>query len=289
MSGSRFATVALVTTATAFLALPCRSEVPNKSAEPSLIALSQEVRALEALHAFQITSGQIAGLRTLLPTDVGTASRVAEVEKSAAFRKKLGELREALLEGTNEERIGELGDALDKIRESEKIELQDGFEPTEEAMNNAPEALRLLTPRQVANYVGTIADEIGDPLQCLLDAMDKSRKLKPEEATELGQDAAEEVGRLVAGLDEAKAGRIRDRVIQFLIVVRTLDDAEYKQQRLELQVKATDIIGKLGPTDILRNVTEQALADLLSNPRLPAALEALARAHKKAAKASVSK
>ncbi len=51
-------------------------------------------------------------------------------------------------------------------------------------------------------------------------------------------------------------------------------NAEFKAQRDDLDKEARKVVGDVGPTDVIRHYMERALAELLSNPRLGAAVEA---------------
>ena len=104
--------------------------------------------------------------------------------------------------------------------------------------------------------------------------MNKVRGLKDEQWKQLRDEVSEEVARLVAGLDTEKAGHVSDRVVQLLIQVRALKDDEFKKERPELEKTARQIVGEVGPLDVLRHAVERSLADLLSNPRLAAAIDA---------------
>jgi hypothetical protein len=59
-----------------------------------------------------------------------------------------------------------------------------------------------------------------------------------------------------------------------LIQVRALTEEEFKAQRPELEKMARAIVGDLSPLDVLRHALVQDLAELLSNPRLAAAIDA---------------
>ncbi len=66
-------------------------------------------------------------------------------------------------------------------------------------------------------------------------------------------------------LEKAQAG---------MKLARALKDEEFKAERPELEKMAGEIVGNLSPLDVLRHVLAQDLAELLSNPRLVAAIDA---------------
>ena len=81
-------------------------------------------------------------------------------------------------------------------------------------------------------------------------------------------------------VDAEKASKVGDKVVQWLIEVRSLDDDEFKAQRTELEKKARQIVGDPHPLDVMRRAMEMTLAELLSNPRLEAAIAARLKAAK---------
>jgi hypothetical protein len=164
---------------------------------------------------------------------------------------------------------------LDTLRHAENPEIDDGVEITDAAGERAKEVFKRLSARQVASYLVSAIDEIADPLEEILGALEKVRGLEEKEWKQLREEVSEEVGRLVAGLDAEKAGRIGDRVVQLLIQARALTDEEFKTERMDLEKEARQIVGEIGPLEVLGHTVEQALAELLSNPRLQTALDAV--------------
>lgn len=243
----------------------------------SLVALSREVEALRTLYALRLTRGQLEHLRELAPETVARPPADDTVEVSAALRKTLGELREALARADDDDRIGKLYDRYDELLSDEDAPLEGPVEYTEEAAEQAPSVLDMLTPAQVAGYLGGIADEVADPRQVVLEALAKARGVPAAEWAEARDAVASQVSRLAAGLDDDKARRIHDQVAQLLIVARGLREEEFKRERSSLEQKGLQIVTDAGPAEVLRHVMEEALAELLSNPRLPAALNARLR------------
>jgi hypothetical protein len=138
--------------------------------------------------------------------------------------------------------------------------------------------LRKFSARQVAQYAGSTAATIGDPLERLLDALGKVRGVPAKDWKDFRSQVSEEVAWLVAGIDADKSARVNDQVVQLLIKARGPKDEDFKKQRPALEKEAREVVGNLGPFDVLRNVTEHDLALLLSNPRLAAALDARLKA-----------
>ena len=261
---------------TGALCLAACPPVANPPTEPAppLSALSQEVSALQVLYSLDVTRPQLEALKKLAAKTAAKPAAQAAGKGSDGLRKKLTALRDALVDPKDDDRIGELMEDLDKLRDAEKPELADEIDVTEDAVLQAPAFLRTLSARQVASYVAGFAAEIMDPREHLLEALQKVRGLSDAEWGETRDDVAEDVSHLVAGLDEDRAAKVRNQVIQLLIIARSLKPEEFKKERSDLEKQAQEILGNLGPTDVLRHIMERVVAELLSNPRLPAALDA---------------
>lgn len=249
-------------------------EEPKSGPPATLNQLSLEVSALQILHHLSATPAQLHQLRKLAKDTKFKEMETKPGKGSDKFRTTLLEMHQALLENKNDEHIDKLMEKLDALREEEKPDLEDDLNLTESARRRAPEALRLFGAPQIAAYLSGLIEEIGDPQSRLIEALDQVRTLSPDQWKEFRANFGDEIGRLVAGLDTEKADKISDEVVQLLIVARSLKDAEFKAQRLDLEKNALKIVGDLGPFQVLQNVMEHVLASLLSNPRLSAAIDA---------------
>ena len=52
-----------------------------------------------------------------------------------------------------------------------------------------------------------------------------------------------------------------------------MDDKVFEKERTSLEKSARELANKVGPTDVVRHYLERAMAEVLSNPHLPAAIE----------------
>jgi hypothetical protein len=248
--------------------------VPAQGGQPSLNDLSMEVAALQVFREFRLTRPQLEALRKFAKDTVPEPSAREAAKASSEFRRTLMDLRDALVADDDDERIEQLQEQLDDLREKEKPELDDSTEVTEEARRCAPQLLRLLSARQMACYLAVHAEEIPEPQERLLEALEKVRALDPKEWKAAREAVSDEVSRGVAGLDPDKVAQVNDKVVQLLIHARALKDEEFKTERPELEKTAREIVGNLTSLDVLRHVLAQDLAELLSNPRLVAAIDA---------------
>lgn len=246
----------------------------NVGDKPSLTALSQEVAALQMIYSLRLTRPQLQVIRKIAAETAGRPTKEQRGKASSAYRQILVDLREALADAKDDERIDKVSDRLEKLRTKEEPEIFDGIDLTDEAALRAPQVLRLLSAGQVAGFLTGVASDIPDPFQRLREALVKVRGLSPDEWAKYREEISDEVGRLVAGLDDEKAGKIAGQVVQLLIVARSIKEVDLKARQPDLEKRARLILGDTGPMEVLRHVLEQALAEFLSNPQLPGALDA---------------
>jgi hypothetical protein len=253
-----------------------KKKVPprTKPAEaPDIADLNLEVTALQVLHHLQPTPAQLKRLARLARSTASSPPR-KEIKVSDKFRQKLTDLRDALAGGGDDEKIDELFEALDKLREKEEPDF-DEVEVTDEARKEAPGLLRDFGARQVVGYLAAVADEFPDPTERLLAALERSRKLRGQEWRNLRDDVAYQVGWLLAGLDSRAETKVREQVAKLLTDAYRLEDKEFKARQSELEKQVRALTARAEPTDVVRHFMQRTLAELLSNPRLGVALAAL--------------
>ncbi len=270
-------------------ALPVRKDAPPTTASPKqgapaeappeeeipkgdLNHLNMEVMALEMLYQMRITQAQMEHLQKLIPATTLGAPPSREVAISPEFARALGAFHAALVDN-DDDRIAEVSARLDKLREKESPEFDD-VEISEGARKHTPEFYRILSARQVASYITDYADNFPDPLEKILDAFDEIRKLPGREWEEERDEVAGQVGWLIAGLDTKVEENVAKQVTELLNRVHALKDEDYKTKRVELAKEAEAIAAKVEPTEVIRHFVERSVAELLSNPRLAAAVEA---------------
>jgi hypothetical protein len=249
----------------------------DKPEQISASDLKLEVDSLQTLYHFQFTAEQMRSLADIAPRTARQDRPRKPGKVSDEYRQQLLDLRNALIDANDDENIDNLEDKLDELAQNEKPTLDDDIELTAAARQRVPEVLRRLKPAQLAHYLGYIEDEVLDPREHLRASLEKVRELKRDEWKEKRDEIAEEIGWLVTGVDADQSGRVSDRVVALLSKVRGLSAEEFKKQRNELDRAAEQIIGDVGPAAVLQHTVEHALAELLSNPRLGAALKARLR------------
>jgi hypothetical protein len=240
--------------------------------DPDLGDVNAEVTALQVVYYLQLTPAQVAALAKLAPKTAAEAPPRKVIKASADFRKNLRALRDALAKSEpDDDRLEELYDALDKLRTRESPEF-DEVELTDEARKHAPDLFRTLSARQIAVYVGGVAD-FPDPAERLHEALEESRKRKGNDWRNYRDDIAFEVGYLIAGLDAAAEEKVRRAVTALLNSAQRLDAKEFKKEKADLDKQAKALAARVGSLDVIRHYVQRVLAELLSNHRLGAALQ----------------
>jgi hypothetical protein len=263
------------------LATGLRADEP-KPARP-LLALSHEVTALQTLYLLDPAPAQLRALRTMAQETAGKAQLSSIPELNADIRVALADLKKALLDGESPERINKLGLRLQELRNAPGADVDDDIELTDEAIDRAGEAVRLLTPRQTAAYLGAIADDMPDPIAKLSEAIHQVRSLPADKVADYRADVSQEIGEALCGFDSERAANTTNQVTQLLIVVASYKKDEFKMHRADIDARAQKILGSFTPADILKNVMDHVAAELLSNPELPSAIDEMLRARKDAA------
>jgi hypothetical protein len=254
-------------------AAPAKGGKVAKPAATSIYDLYQEVQVLLTLHYLKMTPEQMQALRKVARETAGPARARDNAKVSDEYREVLTDLRNALVDANDDQRIEDLEDKLDELDASEKPGLDD-VEVTAAARKRVPEVLRQMKLAQLVAYLAYVDEDVVDPLDRLLDALESVRGLKPAEWKEKRDEVAEEVAWLVAGVDADRADRVNDQVVALLSKARGLGDAEFKAGRADLTKEARKIRGDVSPGRVLQHVVERAVAEMLSNPRLMAALDA---------------
>jgi hypothetical protein len=113
-----------------------------------------------------------------------------------------------------------------------------------------------------------------DRVSALSDRLDEL-KAGPEEWKKRRDGVAEEIGWLLAGFGKDKAQKYQDRAAALLDKAHAWTEDELKKNGPVLEAAVQELLGDIGPLDILRNLLQRDLAELLSNPRLASAVEAL--------------
>jgi hypothetical protein len=232
--------------------------------------LQLEVDALSTLSDLQMSADQAARLRDLAKGTAGVvkpAEAGGDPQDIAATRA----LRTALLAG-DEGAIDAAEQKLSEIEDQSDADLDPTVELSDAARSAAPAALKLMTPRQMADFLGTISDDIPDAADLML-AIDDSHELsQPDFAAERDR-LAEDFETLTGGVHPARAPRLAGKVKQLLERARHTPDDQFAARTANLHAEAVKLLEGIDPILALRHCSERELAELLSNPQLPTALD----------------
>lgn len=237
--------------------------------------LSLEIDALQTLGLFDPSPVQLKALAKLAEKTAGQVKTPRSARISKPFFETLKALRAALVQG-DEKQANELSDRLDTLREKEKIRFDDKVTLTEAARQRAPDALRLLSPRQVMDYLSTqYEDDLPDPLERIAETLRSGLKDTASSWPKQRDQTAADVAGWIAGFDAARGRQVQEQVVALLERGHGWTKAELEMNQGVLEEAVKTILGETGPLDILRNVLQQDLAELLANPQLGKAIEGL--------------
>jgi hypothetical protein len=185
----------------------------------------------------------------------------------------LTDLRAAFIVN-HEPRNRELSDQLEELSNDEQPELDDAIEVTEPARNNTHRLLLYFDANRTVPYLAAYGKEFPDPFMLILSSIGaaaKSKKPSDEDWPEMRDFLIKEVSWQVGGLNLKKQQQIGAQVADFLDMANKLSDAELKKGGMpggKLKAPLGKIVNVADCCAIIRNVLEQDLAELLSNPRL---------------------
>ncbi len=244
--------------------------VKGKEAQ-ELVSLKLEVDALEKLYHLELNARQLSAFGELAAKTAAPMPAPREVRAAADYRQVLKELHGALL-SEEADRIHELSEKLEELHEKEATEIEDRFEMTDAALKAAPQAFKLLSAAQVVAYLAALDDEVPDPVERILSAVEEGEELADEEWKELRDETAEEVSWLVAGFAGENAQRARKAVTALLERGHRFKGEELKKEWPALEKSAHQLVGNVSSLVVLQHYLERELAELLSNPRTTTAL-----------------
>jgi hypothetical protein len=236
---------------------------PSNSGSPlpgDLNDASLQLRALDMMYELDLSTDQ---LKALAQAAGGTASK--QHRTAAKGNDKLvttmHDFQAALLAGTDTYHIDELRTQLSDLTDDENVQLDDDIQITAEARNKAPDVMHQLTASQLAAYLASHADEVGDPVEMMMNTVEELRdqrtdaaaekdaasvetpkkaanKKEPKEANSAEDEAAilvrltaQDVANAVVGLDEAKAKTLAVDIAKWIKTTSDMKDDDFTAQR----------------------------------------------------------
>jgi hypothetical protein len=236
-----------------------------------LVKTQLEVDALSTLNDLNVTPDQLAAISDLSAGAAG-AEPAPPAEVNANYAAALSALRDAILTRDEDkidaaqQHVSDLEDQLDIDTPTPEL--------TDAACAKVPDALKLFSPHQVAEYLAQNADDFPDVQALLSEAIDECRGLAKDQFADLRDDVADEIS-TVAGFKPTAAGKppIHQKIVSFLNRVHALSDDDFKTQRAALGDEAKGLVKDIPAISGIRNWFEHELAELLANPELPRAIE----------------
>jgi hypothetical protein len=248
-----------------------------KGKAPDMNMISLEVAAFRTLRTLRATRGQTEALLKLVKEDFVKDSKREDAKTTLKFRKALlglrAEFRRAGMEDDDED-VKAATEKVDLLADDDEA-LDDGVDVTTAAGIASADAMRLFTPQQVFALLKSAEEEITDPTTVLLDALADGLTVPAEDWKTIRDDAASQVAWMIGGLNPKGSAKFRAEAMKWLDTKHAtkMKPPEFDKQRAALRADANEKF-KAQPIVVLSNIARHRMAELLSNPRLPAALKA---------------
>jgi len=237
------------------------------------VKLQLEVDALTTLNDLNLTPDQLTALKGMISDTAGTMSDTPD-PVGPDYVAALKDARAALL-SKDQDRIDNALDKVGDIDDQLDPDCDPDVDQSEPAKDKAVTLLKMLSVKQVANYVGENSDDMDDPTQMLLDAVHHARDGTDDDFQSLQQDTSEEIGTFFGTSHPGKPLTIVVKVNHLLARVRHLSADDYQSQQSALEDEAKQLVANLDPIVCMRHWMDNELADLLSNPQLGEAIDDL--------------
>jgi len=239
--------------------------------------LSMRVDAVETLYDFDLTDGQLRALRTIAE-GAGQHDARSPAKGNAKLTQALKDLYTALLK-SDDDKIGDLKDNLDDLKDDDDVDIDDDIDVTDAARAKTPQFLKLVRASQIGAYLAAHAEELADPAEQMMDSLNDLREGDTDDPDGDAQDAADDIAHLIAGLDTTKSDQVSAQIVQWFKANRDLKDAQYEAKEAALDESARKLVGDIPAMTVLSHWLDYEAATLLSNPQLPAAIDAMLAAH----------
>ncbi len=259
------------------------------SIDDNPVALSQEIKAFHTLTEMEATVEQMKAMKEAAKDAADPHPTAAPAKISEKHLEALKALREALAKPISEtatederqahdEAISEAEDALSELTgeggAATGEDIDDHIETTATARAKAPAIVARLSPTQILTHFGNSEEGGPDPAQYLDDTLDTLRETEAKDVDTIVKDAADRAGMLLTGLEPEKSADLRKQISDILVGSKALSDDDFEKQKPELKKTLAKLSEGIDPFVILRHAMEHDIAEMLSNPRLTAALDA---------------
>jgi hypothetical protein len=244
---------------------------------------SLRVTALDTLYELDLSIDQLRDLRDRAQGAASTRER-----ESAKSIPKLGgalrSLQNAILAGSDDQTIAKKRNAVaDIVTDAEGLD--DNIQSTPDAISKALEVSHNLNSGQIAAFLAAHADEVSDPVERMVNAVEEMREGSVADMPGFIQETSDDVARLVAGVEEPKAKNVSDKVAVWLKNSQNEKGELTEAQRVSFEQSARRIVGDTWGIKVLDHWIQGEMAILLSNPELPNAIDMMITVRQHAEKA----
>jgi hypothetical protein len=255
------------------LAYLCRFSAvrADSSGNTDVLKLQLEVDALTTLNDMHLAPAQLSALQDLA-SDTPAQLPTAAYNVTLAHATALQDLKAALISG-NDDKISDAEDKVSDMEEQEGDDDEPDIEPTDAAKGKVGQVIHLLTTRELAGYIAENSEDVPDPGQILVDALNHCYNMSQDDYQSLKEDTTDELGELAGGANPTKTPSIIAKAGHFLDGVRKLSNDDFNAQLPTLRDQAQKLGDSIDPMSAIRHWMEGEMADLLSNPQLGQALQ----------------
>ncbi len=253
---------------------PAQPAAPGPALPSDLNEASMRVTAVDTIYQLDLSEAQLHVLRKAADGTASDSARTApkgDVKLATAF----ADVNRALLDGKDDQQVAKLRNQLVELASGDDVHLDDEIHPTAAAWAKAPAVSRQLSAGQIAAYLASHADEVGDPVERMVAALPALHEATPSEAEPETLEISDEVGHLVAGSDDKRCAEIAGKVASWLKANHDVTDEDAEAKRAELEESARKVVGDVAPMVVLSHWIDGQTATLLSNPQLPQAITAV--------------
>jgi hypothetical protein len=233
-----------------------------------------QVAALNTIDDLNLDADQLRAIRALLKSDSAAPATEPADKGSNAYKSVLTSLREAIIS----EDAGKEADSekkLDQLRTAEHLNVAPAVAMTDFAREKSAAVLKLLRSSQIGSYLAEHGDDVPDALETILDAFDQSRGQDKAAFDAICNEASDQVSVLVGGVtNPSKSAEVMLHTAALLQNAYGMNDAQYQAGYKKLENSARRIVGRADGFTALHNWMQREIADLLSNPELPAMIDA---------------
>jgi hypothetical protein len=238
---------------------------------PDFAQIQLEVDALSTLDDLNLTADQLAALKGMAKDTAGNLSKVP-TPITAEYQDALKALKGALL-GKDDDKIDSAEDKVSDLAEKQDDDSAPDVVQSEAAKSKAAGLVKLLSVKQVADYISANSDDIDDPTDLLIGAIHDCRGLSDADFGDLRDDTSQELAVFAAGPNPGKQPAVVAKANALLNRTHKMSDADYSAQQSALEDDARKLVGGMDPIPNLRHWMENEMADLLANPQLLQAID----------------